>query len=84
MVGARIVRCKVFYEMIPEKFIYDLYMMCFMHFDDKVKWAVVLIINAQLAPFSQQLYSSIPVACTVGGFGGLSTPLSSQTTMKLI
>ncbi len=25
-----------------------------------------------------------PVACTVGGFGGLSTPLSSQTTMKLI
>ncbi len=24
------------------------------------------------------------VACIVGGFGGLSTPLSSQTTMKLI
>ncbi len=26
MVGARIVRCKVFYEMIPEKFIYDVFM----------------------------------------------------------
>ncbi len=28
--------------------------------------------------------NSWAVACTVGGFGGLSTPLSSQTTMKLI
>ncbi len=35
MVGARIVRCEVFYEMRPVQ--RNLNMTCFIHFDDRVK-----------------------------------------------
>ncbi len=34
--------------------------------------------------YGQSRIYNLTVACTVGGFGGLSTPLSSQKTMKLI